>query len=202
MHDLCQQEWDHSMPADHPEANRIVERWHRSLKTAITSMCSNSQDWFQRLPLILLGLRFRPHLDSGLSPHHLAFGTDVTLSADFPSREPEELDGTEFYKNFQCTRDSYIYPQAVHHQQDIGCPCLRLTGGLSRTKREDQVLMFWKEGTHPQTGSWLIAIKTVISSRRWRDRWPLASAETWRGQPARVPDLPPSMAPTPVDHGH
>ena len=59
---------DETVPAYHPKANRMVERWHRTIKTVITKMCSNSQDRLQRLPMIMLGLRAKPHLDSGLSP--------------------------------------------------------------------------------------------------------------------------------------
>ena len=40
--------------------------------------------------MILLGLRVQTHLDSGLSPHKEAFGTKLTLLADFASRGVEE----------------------------------------------------------------------------------------------------------------
>ena len=65
--------------------------------------------------MILFGLRAQPHLDSGLSPHHQAFGTELTLPADFASKEAEELDGVEFYKQLKKVRDGYTYP---HHQKD------------------------------------------------------------------------------------
>ena len=43
--------------------------------------------------MILLGVRARPHLDSGLSPHQLAFGTEPTLPTDLANKEADELDG-------------------------------------------------------------------------------------------------------------
>jgi transposase InsO family protein len=41
--------------AHHPAANGLVERVHRTLKTAI--MCHDGRQWTEALPLILLGIR-------------------------------------------------------------------------------------------------------------------------------------------------
>ncbi|KAG5328076.1 PDCD5 protein, partial [Acromyrmex charruanus] len=41
--------------AYHPESNGIIERWHRSLKTAL--MCHGETQWTDTLPVVLLGLR-------------------------------------------------------------------------------------------------------------------------------------------------
>ena len=51
--------------------------------------------------MILLGLRAQPHLVLGLSPHQHPFGTELTLPADFASKEAEELDRPDFYKQLQ-----------------------------------------------------------------------------------------------------
>ncbi|XP_017481062.1 PREDICTED: uncharacterized protein LOC108370272 [Rhagoletis zephyria] len=66
--------------AYHPEANGIIERWHRLLKTAI--MCHERQDWISRLPIILLGLRtaFKP--DIGTTAAQLVYGTTLRKLAD------------------------------------------------------------------------------------------------------------------------
>ena len=83
-------------PAYHPEANGMVERWHRTLKNSISCDRQSDKNWASRLPIILLGLRARPHLDSGLSPHQQAFGTELAhLPTDFTSKEAEKLDGVE-----------------------------------------------------------------------------------------------------------
>ena len=79
-------------PAYHPEANGMVERWHRTLKNTISCDCYSDRKRASRLPMILLGLRARSHLDSGLSPHQQAFRTELTLPADFASKKEEELD--------------------------------------------------------------------------------------------------------------
>ena len=70
------------------------------------------------LPMILLGLRAQPQLDSGLSPLQQAFGTKLNLPADLASREGKELDRVDFYKQLQKVRDRYTYPPAMHHKQD------------------------------------------------------------------------------------
>lgn len=50
--------------ADHPQANGLVERFHRTLKAAL--MCTK-RSWLDELPLVLLGLRNSPNKDSGWS---------------------------------------------------------------------------------------------------------------------------------------
>ena len=101
-------------PAYHPQANGMVERWHRTLMS-----CNRQSDknWAGRLLMNLLGLRARPHLDSGLT-HQQAFRTDLTLPDNFASKEAKELDGADFYKQLKKVRDCYSYSPAVHHQND------------------------------------------------------------------------------------
>ncbi|XP_053947695.1 uncharacterized protein LOC128856420 [Anastrepha ludens] len=67
--------------AYHPQANGIIERWHRSLKTAIT--CDERDDWINRLPIILLGLRtaFKP--DIGATAAQLVYGANLRLPGQF-----------------------------------------------------------------------------------------------------------------------
>ena len=60
----------------------------------------------RRLPIIMLGLWASPHVDSGLSPQQLTFGTEIHLPVDLPSKEAEELDGAEFYKKLQRCKSS------------------------------------------------------------------------------------------------
>ena len=84
--------------ADHPKANSMVIDGIEPSRTPISCDRYSDKNWASRLLIILLGLRARPHLDSGLSPHQQAFGTELTLPADFASKEAEELDGVEFYE--------------------------------------------------------------------------------------------------------
>ena len=49
----------HHTTSYHPQANGMVERWHRTLKASLTARCSTS-DWCSQLPWVLLGLRTMP----------------------------------------------------------------------------------------------------------------------------------------------
>ncbi|XP_037779176.1 uncharacterized protein LOC119575602 [Penaeus monodon] len=46
----------HFTTAYHPKANVLIERWHRSLKTALTTHCTTAT-WILQLPWVFLGLR-------------------------------------------------------------------------------------------------------------------------------------------------
>ena len=73
-------------PAYHSEVNGMVERWHRTLKNSISCDRYSDKNWASRLLIILLGLRVRPHLDSGLSPHQQAFGQSLRCPLTSPAR--------------------------------------------------------------------------------------------------------------------
>ena len=85
----------------------IVEGWHWTLKNVISCDCQNIKEWSSRLPMILLGLRVQPHLDSSLKPHQHAFGIELILPADFATREAEELEGADLNQQLQKVRDGY-----------------------------------------------------------------------------------------------
>ena len=49
-----------------PQANGMVERFHRQLKAALRAGCS-SGDWLEHLPWVLLGLCAAPKEEAGVS---------------------------------------------------------------------------------------------------------------------------------------
>ena len=59
--------------AYHPQANGMVERLHRTLKTAIVA---RNEEWLQSLPVVLLALRTIPN-ESNLSPFNAVTGTQL-----------------------------------------------------------------------------------------------------------------------------
>ncbi|CAB0031642.1 unnamed protein product [Trichogramma brassicae] len=77
----------------HPASNGMIERWHRDLKSAL--MCkSDTENWLQALPMVMLGLRTRTILDTDMSPaemvyEHLkpAFLLSEMLDPDLIARE-------------------------------------------------------------------------------------------------------------------
>lgn len=67
--------------AYHPAANGAIERWHRSLKSALRAQLSN--DWVQKLPTVLLGLRSYIIPNYGATPAEIVYGEPISLPADF-----------------------------------------------------------------------------------------------------------------------
>lgn len=57
----------------HPQANGMIERQHRTLKTAITA---RKENWLQALPIVLLGIRITPK-ESGFSPFSAVTGSSL-----------------------------------------------------------------------------------------------------------------------------
>ncbi|CAK1596050.1 unnamed protein product [Parnassius mnemosyne] len=69
--------------AYHPQSNGIVERWHRTLKTALKTRLSQHTKWIYELATVLLGLRATPRTDTSLSAAQLTYVCSIRLSCDF-----------------------------------------------------------------------------------------------------------------------
>lgn len=65
----------------HPQANGLVERMHRQLKTALRA--SGRATWTDALPLILLGMRSALKADLDCSSAQLVYGTSLRLPGEF-----------------------------------------------------------------------------------------------------------------------
>jgi hypothetical protein len=68
--------------AYHPQANGIIERFHRQLKEALRARAA-SADWLAHLPWVMLGLRSAPKEDAGVSSAELVYGSPLTLPGEF-----------------------------------------------------------------------------------------------------------------------
>ena len=107
------------MVAYNLQANSLVERWHCVLKDTLKATANEHQDWADRLPILLLGLRAQPSSDSSLSPHQMVFGTEPYLCADFISRDTQEMGDTGFYEKLQKARQGYVlYPDPTTQRCD------------------------------------------------------------------------------------
>lgn len=73
--------------AYHPQSNGMVERMHRTMKTAITA---RKQSWQTALPIVLLGIRAAVN-ESGFSPFTAVTGAEILL----PQALIEEREETE-----------------------------------------------------------------------------------------------------------
>ena len=74
----------HRTTAYHPQANGLVERFHRHMKSALKARLSGA-NWLDELPWVMLGLRTAPKEDLGASSAELVFGAPLTVPADFLS---------------------------------------------------------------------------------------------------------------------
>ena len=72
----------HHTTAYHPQANGLVERFHRHLKSAIRARLT-TPNWLDELPWVLLGIRTAPKEDLHCSSAELVYGTPLTVPGDF-----------------------------------------------------------------------------------------------------------------------
>lgn len=65
----------------HPASNGLVERWHRSLKSAL--MCHEDTNWIEALPTVLIGLRTTYKEDIKASAAEMLYGTNLAIPGEF-----------------------------------------------------------------------------------------------------------------------
>ena len=81
--------------AYHPAANGMVERVHRTVKTALK--CNdNPTAWYENLGLVLLGIHSTVKEDIGCSSSELILGTTLRLPGQFFSDNDETVSHTEY----------------------------------------------------------------------------------------------------------
>ena len=72
----------HRTTAYHPQANGLVEQFHRHLKSALRAKLHGS-NWLDILPWVLLGIRTAPKDDLKTSSAELVYGFPLTVPGDF-----------------------------------------------------------------------------------------------------------------------
>ena len=75
----------HRTTAYHPQANGLVERFHRHLKSALRTRLTGPR-WIYELPWVLLGIRTSPKEDIGCSSAELVYGAPLTIPGQFLPR--------------------------------------------------------------------------------------------------------------------
>ena len=81
--------------AYHPAGNEMVERVHRTVKTALK--CNNNPTaWYKNLGLVLLGIHSMVKEDTGCSSSELTLGTTQRLPGQFFSDNDETVSHTEY----------------------------------------------------------------------------------------------------------
>lgn len=108
----------HTTTAYHPQANGMVERFHRQLKAALKAR-TTGPDWVAELPMVLLGIRSSWRVDPDCSPAELVYGSTLRLPGEFfqpPAARTFEPDST-FLKHLQHTMRSVQPPAPKFHGQ-------------------------------------------------------------------------------------
>lgn len=96
----------------HPASNGIIERWHRTIKTALK--CNPHVPWPDLLPSVLLGLRTAYKDDLKASPAELLYGTTLRIPGDFFVSSQLEAD-PEFFIEKHCEYMRAIAPRPTSH---------------------------------------------------------------------------------------
>lgn len=110
--------------AYHPQANGMVERLHRQLKAALKARTS-SPNWFQELPMVLLGMRSSWRVDPGCSPAELVYGSSLRIPGEFfqPHDTRTNEPDVPFLRQLQQTmRSIQPPPPRFHRQQNTYVP--------------------------------------------------------------------------------
>ena len=67
----------------HPQANGLVERMHRTMKSALKAKLATDPNWVEALPLVLLGMRAAVKNDLHCSVADMMFGEPLRLHGEF-----------------------------------------------------------------------------------------------------------------------
>jgi hypothetical protein len=98
--------------AYHPQANGLVERFHRRLKDALRARMASS-DWYAHLPMVMLGIRSAWREGSDFSPAEAVFGAQPVLPGHF--LDSPESPSPNFLKELQNVLSGKTPPPPVHN---------------------------------------------------------------------------------------
>ncbi|XP_070522385.1 uncharacterized protein [Cardiocondyla obscurior] len=101
--------------AYHPQSNGAIERWHRSLKTAIK--CQETNDWVKVLPVVMLGLRNALKEDIGTSAAELLYGTQLRIPGEYFNQEELSQEPFPFLEKLRETMREIRPSQTAHHNK-------------------------------------------------------------------------------------
>lgn len=124
--------------AYHPQANGMVERFHRQLKAAI--MCHVNESWTDALPFVLLGIRAAWKEDLQASSAELVYGEPLRIPGEFfaPANTPQ-VDNSEFVARLRRSMAELRPRQASRHSVPATFIFKDLATALQVMVRDDTV---------------------------------------------------------------
>lgn len=102
--------------AYHPQANGLIERMHRTLKSAIK--CHTSSDWTESLPIVLLGLRSTFKNDLNATPAEMVYGTTLKLPGEFFEPISDVYTESDFVDNLRKIMSELKPVPTSNHSKD------------------------------------------------------------------------------------
>ena len=104
----------HRTTAYHPQANGLVERFHRHLKQALRARLTGP-DWSDELPWVLLGIRTAPKEDLNSSSAELVYGAPLTVPGDFIGNPGEPREPANFLPQLRAKVGGLAPVPTAHH---------------------------------------------------------------------------------------
>ena len=119
----------HTTTAYHPQSNGLVERLHRRLKEALLA-CSHDhpEEWYWKLPSVMLSLRTTLKPDLGASSAEMLFGEPLSIPGTLLSNSPS--DDQQLHQQQQRTLANLRLevarlqpvPTSAHRRQNVRLP--------------------------------------------------------------------------------
>ena len=103
----------HRTTAYHPQANGLVERFHRSFEDGLRARLAGA-NWVSDLPIVLLGIRISLKEDLSCTAAEMVHGSTLRLPGDFFSA-PTPMDPSSFVSKLRHTMQSQqLIPTGSH----------------------------------------------------------------------------------------
>lgn len=116
----------HITTSYHPQANGMVERFHRQLKASLMAHCEKNENWKPDLPSVLLAIRTAVKEDLGFSSSQLVFGETLRLPGlFFPESIISKPSQHDYLKTLCKSMTETKYKQPQWHRDQIKTQSLK-----------------------------------------------------------------------------